>query len=207
MKYFLLLIFISVTESTRCQDIDSLTYKQANEIEFFKEISNGTTIGKYIAADGSVFRINDTLVIGKPTLSHKKTLEFIIYGKPAGFGNIMGALNGQAPTPVDLRFTNNKVLVKEMKVYHDGSKKKPLKLSIILGEVNGRAFGINKYLSVSDYELAFQNGEIHPVNQKMTRDQAIAKLKESKELMDLGLMTKEEYERIKGEMSKLIIQQ
>ena len=39
----------------------------------------------------------------------------------------------------------------------------------------------------------------------MTREQAIAKLKEAKDLVDLGMMSKEEYEKLKVELTPLII--
>ena len=40
----------------------------------------------------------------------------------------------------------------------------------------------------------------------MTREQAIAKLKEAKDLVDLGMMTKEEFDKLKDELSKIILQ-
>lgn len=49
-------------------------------------------------------------------------------------------------------------------------------------------FAINKYLTVDDLDNAFSFGEILIGNIKMTREQAIAKLKESKELLDLELL-------------------
>lgn len=39
----------------------------------------------------------------------------------------------------------------------------------------------------------------------MTREQAIAKLKEAKDLVDLGMMTKEDFEKLKIELTPLII--
>jgi hypothetical protein len=39
----------------------------------------------------------------------------------------------------------------------------------------------------------------------MTREQAIVKLKESKDLLDLGLMTLEEYEKLRTELTPIIV--
>ena len=61
---------------------------------------------------------------------------------------------------------NTKAIVKEIKAYHKGSKKKPLYLIMVLGEINGKAFGINKYMSVMDTELAIESGEIILKNRK-----------------------------------------
>lgn len=91
-----------------------------------------------------------------------------------------------------------------MKAYHRGSKKKPLYVIMVLGEINGRAFGVNKYLSVMDTELALESGEVLLKNRKMTRDEAISKLKEAKELMEIDMMTKEEFEKLKIELAPII---
>ena len=75
---------------------------------------------------------------------------------------------------------------------------------MVLGEINGRAFGINKYLSVMDTELAIESGEVLLKNRKMTRDEAIAKLKEAKDLMDIEMMTREKFEELKKELTPII---
>ena len=77
---------------------------------------------------------------------------------------------------------------------------------MVLGEINGRAFGVNKYLSVMDSELAIESGEILLKNRKMTREEAIEKLKEAKELMEIEMMTKEEFDQLKEELTPIIKQ-
>ena len=39
----------------------------------------------------------------------------------------------------------------------------------------------------------------------MTRDEAIAKLKEAKELMEIDMMSKDEFEELKKELTPIII--
>jgi len=97
------------------------------------------------------------------------------------------------------------VVISEMTVSHKGSRKKPLALTILLGEPNGRAFGIYKYLSVTDFEKSVLAGEIKSLNAPLTREEAIAKLKESKDLLDLGLLTQQEYEKLKQELTPIIM--
>jgi hypothetical protein len=99
---------------------------------------------------------------------------------------------------------NTNAIVTEIKAYHRGSKKKPLYLVMVLGEMNGKAFGINKYLSVMDTELAIESEEILLKNRKMTREEAILKLKEAKDLMDIEMMSKEEFENLKKELGPII---
>ena len=58
--------------------------------------------------------------------------------------------------------------------------------------------------TVIDLEASLENGEIINPNARMTKEEAIAKLKESKDLMDLGFLSKEEYERLKKKLSPII---
>ncbi len=76
---------------------------------------------------------------------------------------------------------------------------------MVLGEINGRAFGFNKYLSVLNTELAIEFGEIRLKNAKMTRDEAIAKLKEQKDLLDLGIVSQDDYDRLRKELTPIIM--
>lgn len=126
-------------------------------------------------------------------------------GRPAGFRSIMASLNGDAQSMASNSLKNSKAIVKEIKAFHRGSKKKPLYLVMVLGEMNGRAFGINKYLSVMDTELAIESGEILLKNRKMTRDEAISKLKEAKELMEIDMMSKKEFEDLKKKLRPIIM--
>lgn len=60
-------------------------------------------------------------------------------------------------------------------------------------------------MSVTDYEKSVLAGEIKSLNAPLTRDEAIAKLKESKDLLDLGIIELEEYEKLKKELTPIII--
>ena len=119
-------------------------------------------------------------------------------------GPMAGLLDGKQFL-AGINLSQEVVLVKEMKTYHKGSKKKPLYVVIVLGEINGRAFGLNKYLSVMNTELAIESGEILLKNRKMTREEAIAKLREAKELLDLEMMSQEDYDALKKELSPIIM--
>lgn len=125
-------------------------------------------------------------------------------GRPAGFTSVMATMNGEAQFMADNSLKNTSVIVQEIKTYHRGSKKKPLYVVMVLGEINGRAFGANKYLSLMDTELAIEFGEILLKNRKMTREEAIEKLKEAKELVEIDMMSKEEFEKLKKELAPII---
>lgn len=206
--------------------IEKLTFQDTQDQAVYFQIKNGENILNYESVDGSILKLGDTLVIGSPGGTITKTLtggynkdfdvsrsnsrsksnfETIILGKPAGFGNVLAMMGGEDPINAGSEFQNEIVLIAEMRVFHKGSRKKPLRLEILLGEPNGRAFGVNKYLSVTDYEKSVLSGEIKSLHAPLTRDEAIAKLKESKDLLDLGLLKQEDYEAIKTELTPVIM--
>tara|TARA_B100000579_G_scaffold400216_1_gene381698 strand:- start:889 stop:1602 length:714 start_codon:yes stop_codon:yes gene_type:complete len=227
---FTVLLFFANTHSQK-QAIEKLTYEDANNIDYFIKVKNNTRVLEYITQDGNSLKVGDTLVLGRPTSESaisttygggtstgpisaggartktriNKEFEFIRLGRPAGFGNVMSSMNGDGPSMAGVSLAGEVVKIDEIKVAHKGSKKKPLRLILIMGEINGRAFGINKYLSVLDTDLAMSYGEILLKNKKMTRDEAIAKLKEAKDLMDLGLMSEEEFKAMRSELQPLIM--
>ena len=225
----ILTIFLAIININAQEDINQLTYPNTQDINFFNSIKSGAQVKEYITSGKNTVKVGDTLILGIPTSQEtntrtyagsyggqlrggvaqsrstsKKTYEFIKMGRPAGFGSIMTAMNGDAQNMADNSLKNTTVVVNEMKTYHRGSKSKPLYVVMVLGEINGKAFGINKYLSVMDTELAIESGEILLKNRKMTREEAIAKLKEAKELMEIDMMTKEKFEELKNELAPII---
>lgn len=207
--------------------LQTLTWEECNTSSFFEHIRNGTGVLQYTSAGGAVLIVGDTLVLNTPGGSEALTdavtyggrhvavssgrtnvraqYSTIIMGRPAGFGNVMNALNGVQVDYAPASMQGEVVVIAEMRVRHDGGRRKPLELMVLLGEPNGRAFGINKYMSTVDYEASVVAGELRPLNAPMTRDEAIAKLKEAKELWDLGLLSEEEYNAMKNTLSPVIL--
>ena len=227
---YILILFIVTNINAQKKELDLLTYENTQDINFFRQIKSNTKIKKYITVNENAVQIGYTLILGNPTSvetnsrtiggsygnkgrigaantrsTSTKTYEFIKMGRPAGFGSIMAAMNGEAQAMASNRLKNTKVVVSEMKVYHRGSKKKPLYVVMVLVEINGRAFGVNKYLSVMDSELAIESGEVLLKNRKMTRDEAISKLREAKELMEIEMMYKEDFDKLKKELAPIIM--
>lgn len=120
------------------REIDSLTYENTQDINFFKNIKNRTLVKKYRTVNDNVIRIGDTVVLGNPTSQElssksyygsygnsarggisktrsttKKTYEFIKMGRPAGFGSIMASLNGDEQTMASNSLKNTTAIVKK----------------------------------------------------------------------------------------------
>ncbi len=65
-------------------------------------------------------------------------------------------------------------------------------------------FSLTKRLSVTDTEFALKYGEVINPNAPLNREQAISKLKEAKELLELDMMSQEEYDALKVELTPLL---
>ena len=207
-KLIILLAVVFTTAQGVAQDLATLNFNQTSDIDFYKEIKNNTTVGEYTASDNNTFKIGDEIILGAPrnTSGFDSDFEYNQLGKiSAGMGALMAVGNVETPMVPD-NFEGRNAIINEIKVFHKGNKKKPLYVVLELVEPNGNAFvALTKRLSVMDAEFALKYGEIIPVNAKMTKEAAIAKLKEAKELMELDLMSKEDYDKLRKELSPLII--
>ena len=136
---------------------------------------------------------------------------------------------GKAKRTANKEFTHlphnhsgSKVIVKSLFVTHEkftGYKlwpdrnKMPLYVSVFVKnpkvEVNSIK-GFSKMLSHSrktivDIEQALSSGEIVNPNAPLSRQEAIKKLKESKDLMEIDLLSKEDYEKLKEKLTPIIL--
>jgi hypothetical protein len=138
----------------------------------------------YIGKDGHSYKVGDTLKIGRPSSS--KTFAYISSG---------GALTGFEPLEINQSGKNTTI----KKIVVAGNKNTGFYIAF-------KASGVcdlcgNNF--ITNFEEAVATGEIQSLG--MTREQAIAKLKEAKDLVDLGMMSKEDFEKLKTELTPLII--
>lgn len=156
MKNFLFLCLILISCSAFGQShLEQLSFEDTQNPETYRSIRNGTTLNTYIAADGSVLNLRDTLLVGTPVGS---AFSGIIKGRPSDIGNIFKS--GKAKNRPGPELTGEKVVILAMKVEHEGSKQTPLSLVILLGEASGTKVWSQKFLSVTNYERSVRAGEL-----------------------------------------------
>jgi hypothetical protein len=148
-----------------------------------------------ILKDKSKVYIGDTIRLGESTSKISTRYQHIVIGRPT----VGGALLGITPIPATTSRKTDTWRIKSMKVYRGMGK---VDVKITLRETDATGLEI-KYLTASD--IAFELGELINPNAPLTRAQAIAKLKESKDLLDLGLFTQEEYDELKKELTPIIM--
>lgn len=135
----------------------------------------------YVSKDGTVYRVGDQITIGMP--SGNNMFNFIQEGD--GF---MTALTPLKPNGAGKTFTIKKIYIAGMKSsgLYIMIKTNPETIAPLLIKI----------------ENAVAEGEI--VTSGMSSDAALAELKRCKDKLDLGLITQDEYDRKKLELSQYI---
>ena len=184
MKKLFTILLISISSTIVAQK--TITYDEMKTITkgAFESIECDT----YQAKDGFSYKVGDTLKIGRP--SSNKTFAFITSGATAA------ALSGKAPEPLSSNSSGDNTIIK--KIFVGGTKKAGFKIYVIGKGSCGMCPN-----NTIDFEEAISTGEIQ--SKGMSREQAIAKLKEAKDLVDLGMMSKEDFEKLKLELTPIII--
>lgn len=201
-KCLLSSLSLLITSATFAQEsvMDSLTYAESQDIEFASLLPNGTTFDRYIASDGSVIEVGDQLMIGRPS-TNTNLFTYWYFGRfTAGKAAFVGAhqLQGNAQAEI---VTIEKIFVQHTKISRKSA------VGVILHTYNPNLPRAANGRSLLDYEKAFLLGEVINPNAKMTREQAIDKLKESKDLLDLGIISQGKYDSLKKELTPIIVGQ
>lgn len=213
MKKLLVFSMVLVSFVSYGQDYisDTLFTDKVSDIEWAKKYRNNEMFSAIKLKDGSVLKVGDVISLGKPigtnTIAQKNvgllsgsvstttTFQYIMFGRIG-----LSAMMGMQYLPST--FQNASVRVKEIKGSHTsliGSRNSPLAYWLILDLGSSVA-------SVLNIDMALGNGELINPNRPMNRDEAIAKLKEQKDLMDLGMITKEQFEELKLKLTPIIMQ-
>jgi hypothetical protein len=153
----------------------SIGFSQTAE---YGKLTKKSEYKNYITKIGDTLKVGDTLTIGIPT-------------SDLGFTYI-----SQGGQRVSNTLSDKKVVVDKLKTY--GTKKSGYKLY-----AHFKGYGLIPVLI--DYDTALEVGEIKNPYKKLTKEEAIAKLKEAKELLELGIITQEDYDKLKSEMTPIIL--
>lgn len=182
MKNFLLLsIFCVQYIIVTAQDLP------ADQILTFEQLEDATkrpkgSFERYISKDGAVYNVGDVIKTGFPSSPQGYFVE--MYAIDIA-GNI--TYPGREASNIDVRIK---------KIRAEGSKKTGFKATFRTTGNHGLS---NYFLTIDDAVLL---GEMQ--TDGYTNDQALEKLKQEKDKLELDLITKEEYEARKKELIKFI---
>ena len=147
-------------------------------------------ISQYTASNGAVIKIGDKFRINRPEGGAKTFVS--IQNKPT----VMDMLgNSGFNSTVNTSMSNTEITIKTLFVA--GTRKLGFKTMAELATC-----GTCNNLIV-DIELAIETKEIR--TNGITKEEAIAKLKETKDLFDLGIVKQEDFDKLKAELTPIII--
>jgi len=148
-----------------------------------------------IFEDGSKVVIGQEMTLGPSSSKVSNQYETIIMGK---YNATKAMLTGE-PILANTGFERNNYVVEEIKIARSMGK---VGATFFLRDTDAKGALNVKYLTASDYSIT--RGELINPNRPMTRDEAIAKLKEAKDLLELDMMSQEEYDKLKEELTPII---
>ena len=219
MKNILLLTFY-LPIFLMAQEVN-LNYEQTNDISFAKKFKNDTKINSYTTKDDLKISIGDTLTIGKAVIERKKYMINDVFSHIV-IGDVKGTYIHDFKY-LPHKYNGDQVIVKSMYVKHvkyegynvlKNRKEMPLYVNIFVTNLKTKSqsglSGIKSMLKESrktilDIEKALSSGEIINSNAQLSREEAIKKLKESKDLMELDLLSKQEYSKLKEKLTPIIM--
>lgn len=189
LAFAILLSTISFAQTALVEN--SVTYEQVKSIKEKKESKELSKEGitQYIASNGAVIKVGDKFHINRPEGGSKSFVS--ITTKPS----IMAGLAGNVDYRVYTNMSNTEITIKTIYIW--GSKKLGFQMFAELATC-----GVCNNLLI-DIELAIETKEIR--TNGMTKEEAIAKLKETKDLLDLGMIKQEDFDKLKVELAPIIM--
>lgn len=152
------------------------------QVAKFGEIERGGDYQSYIAQDGTQYNIGDKLKIGMPQ-GGNRVFSFVLQSQ---------FMADSIPCPAECAGLEYEIIG-----FRAGGRRQGFRVwARMKGE--GR---FNAALSVN-FENALQSGEL--IGYGYTSDQALQELRKAKDMLELELITQEEYDRKKEELSKYI---
>ena len=203
---FTFLAFTSIMSNA--QDLESLTYEQANNFDDFSKLKKGK-LNAYTAVDGTILKIGDTIVLGEPSGGEGSYYSSFALGDQMSksTGGLGGFINDSKEDDgtvyLPKKYKHQKATIVKMKYEHDGSKKKPIIVRVSIDPIHG-SFGMNKRATSHNIDETMELSELIHRSTPIDREYAIKLLKESKEELDLGILTEEEFGKRKEHLLEII---
>ena len=195
--------------------LEKIVYSQTQDIDYVKNIKNNTTVESYETKDKHIMKVGDTLTIG--TAYNKKGRNILgdLFSNIAT-GNIKGTT--KEPDYLPHSYNGQKVIIESIYVMHEKYNplynRKEMPLYVLVYAKRPKVQNVNiknistalshKRITIVDIEKAFSFGEVINPVKKLNREEAIKKLKEAKDLFELDLMSKSEYEKLRLELTPII---
>ena len=178
----------------------SIKLSDTENLEVTSQLVNGERFNTLVFKDGSQVSVGDTLILGKP-FNGSKDFDHVMFGQY----NLAKALTLGPPVYMGQNSSGTKIIVTSIFPYHTKlTRNSPVDVVLYVSEAGASNFGGASNRTIWDVEQALSKGELINPKRAMTRDEAIATLKQQKDLLDLGMITQEEFNTKKNELAPII---
>ena len=194
---------LTVAMLVAVMSVKAQTIKMADteNIEVTSQLTNGEKFNTLVFKDGSQVSVGDTLVLGKP-FNGSKDFDRVMFGQY----NVAKAIVLGPPVYMSQNSSGAKVVVTDIFPYHTKfTRNSPVDVVLYVSEAGASNFGGASNRTIWDVESALNTGELINPKRAMTRDEAIATLKQQKDLLDLGMITQDKFDAKKAELSSIIL--
>ena len=166
---------LAFSSSLEAKTFEEITYEQTLEIKKGKTKS-------YITSRGEKFSVGQAIKFGTPKRKEQREYDYI-------FMTSLGSLIGRIQSTWD----GSETIIRKIEWKTEGSS--PV-VAVHTKSASWKLF-------ISNFEAAIESGEI--VTSVMSKKTAIDKMKEAKELLDLEIITQDEYDEIKKSLTPFIL--
>ena len=198
MKKLLLLLFLVPLFSTgqKLKSVEQFDISSITEKSEWKKYKNPFEMNE-LKTEFGVFKVGESLILGSPSdYNVNSDFKLVAVGKYT----VMGAM---APVFMSNSDSKLEVIIDKIKIFKP-SMGQPLKIVVDFRRKDGANIAMGKLGNVFDLSRAISLGEIINPNAPLNRAQAIAKLKEAQDLLELDMMTQEEFDALRAELSPII---
>ena len=197
-KYIILIALITLStqlEAQKKSSVDEFDFEVATKKDY-KSYKNGFEV-KTLKTGFGTFNLGDEVVIGQPSDVNLDAFGFIGLGK-------FSIMNAMAMAKMPKNNANTPVVVDKIRVYKPAMGQSATIVVDIISTDGSNLGGLYKRACIINFERAIALNEIINPNAPLNREQAIAKLKEAKDLLELDMMSQEEFDALRVELTPII---
>ena len=200
-------LLISTSFTQNISKPDTLYYAETQMENVKKMFKKNQSFKTYSLKNKTFLSVGDTLIIGKPATTANANMDLV--GTAIRTNIFITILIGKWKSFLMRRpiFLNG--FASGIKVSIDN-----IQLSYVTSKRKTNAFVYftvhpikqeNSILTITTIEKSLEIGEVINPNGQFKKKEALEKLKEAKELLDLELITQEEYNALKNKLSPIIM--
>ncbi len=192
---FTIITFSTIVQAQKKSSVDEFDFEVATKKDY-KSYKNGFEV-KTLKTGFGTFNAGDEVLLGQPSDVNLNEFSFIGLGK-------FSIMNAMAMAKMPRTSANTSVVVDKIRVYKPAMGQPASIVVDIISTDGSNLGGIYKRACILNFERAIALNEIINPNAPLNREQAIAKLKEAKDLMELDMMTQEEFDELRKKLTPII---